>query len=97
MTTKKSNLPNIEDRDIILLDDMISSGNTIVQASQYLRKRNCGKIFVACTHAILVKDAEEKIRKAGVTKIISTNTMPHPTNEVDVSEMIANSIQQIIE
>jgi ribose-phosphate pyrophosphokinase len=94
LTIKKSTLPNLEGSDIILLDDMISSGNTIVKASQYLRKRNCGKIFVACTHAILVKDAEEKIRKSGVTKIISTNTIPNPTNEVDVSEMIANSIQQ---
>lgn len=94
LTIEKSTLPNLEGRDIILLDDMISSGNTIVKASQYLRKRNCGKIFVACTHAILVKDAEEKIRKSGVTKIISTNTIPNPTNEVDVSEMIANSIQQ---
>lgn len=94
LTIKKSTLPNLEGSDIILLDDMISSGNTIVKASQYLRKRNCGKIFVACTHAILVKGAEEKIRKSGVTKIISTNTIPNPTNEVDVSEMIANSIQQ---
>ncbi|MEX0656380.1 MAG: ribose-phosphate diphosphokinase [Nitrosopumilaceae archaeon] len=95
LTIKKSHLPNIEGHDIILLDDMLSSGNTIVTASQYLRKRNCGKIFVACTHAILVKGAEEKIRKSGVTKIISTNTIPNPTNEVDVSEMIANSIQQM--
>lgn len=94
LTIKKSTLPNLEGSDIILLDDMISSGNTIVKASQYLRKRNCGKIFVACTHAILVKGAEEKIRKSGVTKIISTNTIPNPTNEVDVSEMIANAIQQ---
>ncbi len=94
LTIKKSYLPNLKGRDIILLDDMVSSGNTIVKASQYLKKRNCGKIFVACTHAILVKGSEEKIKKSGVSKIISTNTIPGLTNEVDVSEMIANSIQQ---
>lgn len=92
LTIKKSNLPNLNGRDVILLDDMISTGNTIVKAAQYIRKQSCGKIFAACTHAILVKDANEKILKAGVSKIISTNTIPGTTNEIDVSEMIANSI-----
>jgi ribose-phosphate pyrophosphokinase len=49
-------------------------------------------VFVACTHALLRNDAEKKIKKAGVTKIISTNTIPGKTSLVDVSGTIAKAI-----
>lgn len=90
---KKSKITNIKGRDIILLDDMISSGESIIKASEFLKKRKCGKIFVACTHAVLVGDAKKRIKKAGVRKIVSTNTIPGLTNVADVSGIIADSIK----
>ena len=49
--------------------------------------------FVACTHGLFVGDAEKRIKKAGVTRIISTNTIPRNTSKVDVSGVIADSIR----
>ena len=49
-------------------------------------------MYVACTHALLMNDAEKKIRKAGVTKIVSANTIPGKTSVVDVSDTIAMAI-----
>jgi ribose-phosphate pyrophosphokinase len=71
---------------------MISTGGSIVKAAQFLKKQKCKKIYVACTHALLMNDAEKKIKKAGVTSIISTNTIPGKTSKVDVSEIIAKAI-----
>ncbi|NIU01673.1 MAG: ribose-phosphate pyrophosphokinase, partial [Nitrosopumilaceae archaeon] len=48
--------------------------------------------MVGCTHALLINDAEKKIKKAGVNKIISTNTIPGRTAGVDVSGIIADEI-----
>ena len=83
---------DLEGRDVILVDDMISTGGSIVKATEYLKGQNCGNVYAACTHALLVGDAEKRIKNAGVLKIISTNTIPGKTNAVDVSDMLAYSI-----
>lgn len=82
----------VKNRDLILVDDMISTGGSIVKAAEYLKKQKCGKIYASCTHALLIGDAEKKIKRAGVTKIISTNTIPCKTNIVDVSSVIAKAL-----
>ena len=80
-------------RDLVLVDDMISAGNSIARAAEFLKGIGAGRIFVACTHALLMGDAAKKIRGAGVARIISTNTIPNPTSEVDVSGSIARAIR----
>ena len=89
---KTKNLKQVENRDLILVDDMISTGGSIIKATQFLKKQKCKKIYVACTHALLMNDAEKKIKKAGVTSIISTNTIPGKTSKVDISKTIAKAI-----
>ena len=71
---------------------MISTGGSIIKAAEFLKKQRCKKIFVACTHALLIDNAEKKIRKAGVTKIVSVNTIPGKTAVVDASSLIAKVI-----
>jgi ribose-phosphate pyrophosphokinase len=89
---KSSNFDKIAGRDLILVDDMISTGGSIIKATEFLKKQKCKRVFVACTHALLRNNAENKIKKAGVTKIISTNTIPGKTALVDVSGTIAKAI-----
>jgi ribose-phosphate pyrophosphokinase len=89
---KTKNLDEVANRDLILVDDMISTGGSIVKATQFLKKQKCKKVYVACTHALLMNDAERKIKKAGVTKIISANTIPGKTSIVDISNTIAKAI-----
>ena len=89
---KSSNFSEIIDIDLILVDDMVSTGGSIIKATEFLKKQKCKRVFVACTHALLRNDAENKIKKAGVIKIISTNTIPGKTSLVDVSDTIAKAI-----
>ena len=89
---KTRNTDKVVGRDLILVDDMISTGGSIIKATQFLKKQKCKRVYVACTHALLMNNAEKKIRKAGVTKIISTNTIPGKTSVVDVSNTIAKAI-----
>ena len=89
----QSSKMDVKNRDIILVDDMISSGGSIIKATQFLKKQGAGRIFVACSHAILINDAEKKIRKAGVREIVSTNTISGRSAKVDVSDIIAKSIK----
>jgi len=89
----QSSKMDIKNRDLILVDDMISSGGSIIKATGFLKKQGAGRIFVACSHAILINDAEKKIRKAGVREIVSTNTISGRTAKVDVSDIISKSIK----
>ena len=84
---------DVKNRDLVLVDDMISTGGSIVKATQFLKKQKCKRVFVACTHALLVNDAAKKIKKAGVSQIVSTNTIPGESAKVDVSRVIADALK----
>jgi len=84
---------DVQGKDLIIVDDIISTGGSVIKAAQFLKKQKCKRVFVACTHGLLVDDAEKKIRKAGVSRIISTNTIPGNTSKVDVSGILAKSVQ----
>ena len=88
----KSSKVDVHGRDLIVVDDIISTGGSIIKATQFLKKQKCKRVFVACTHGLFVGDAESKIKKAGVSQIISTNTIPRSTSKVDISGVIAESI-----
>lgn len=90
---KTKDASDVRGRDLILVDDMISTGGSIVKATEFLKKQKCGRVFVACTHGLLINGAEKKIRKAGVAKIVSTNTVPGKTSIVDVSTAIAKAVR----
>jgi ribose-phosphate pyrophosphokinase len=50
-------------------------------------------MYVVCTHPVFVGDAERKIKKAGVTKIIGTNSIEGKFSKIDLSDVISKSIQ----
>jgi len=89
----QSSKVDVQGRDLIVVDDIISTGGSVIKATQFLRRQKCKRVFVACTHGLLVGDAVKKIKKAGVAQIISTNTIPRVTSKVDVSGVIAESIR----
>jgi len=81
-------------RDLILFDDMVSSGGSILKAIQFLKKENFRKMYVVCTHPVFVVDSERKIKKIGVTKIIGTNSIEGKFAKVDLSGIISKTIQE---
>ncbi len=89
----QSTKADVSGKDLIIVDDIISTGDSIVKATQFLKKQKCKRVFVVCTHGLLVGDAEKNIKKAGVTQIISTNTIPRSISKVDVSGVIAQAVQ----
>ena len=89
----QSSKVDVRGKDLILVDDIISTGGSIVKAAQFLKRQKCKRVFVACTHGLFVECAEKKIKNAGVSRIISTNTIPRNTSKVDISGVIADSIR----
>jgi ribose-phosphate pyrophosphokinase len=84
---------NISKRDGILIDDIISSGSSIIKAAEVLRRKGAGKIYAMCAHALLIGDAARKIKSAGVQDIISTNSVPGEYARVELSSTIAAALK----
>jgi ribose-phosphate pyrophosphokinase len=84
---------DVSDREAILVDDMISSGGSIVKAAELLRKKGAGKVYAMCAHALLIGDAAQKIKSAGVQDIIATNSVPGECSNVDLSPAIAEALK----
>ncbi len=83
-------------KDVIILDDIISTGDSIVKACEALRRFGLlGRIFVMCTHALLIKNATQKIMAAGVNDIIATNSIPNEFAKVDLSPIICSPLRAI--
>jgi ribose-phosphate pyrophosphokinase len=84
---------DVSGRDAILVDDMISSGGSIVKAAQVLRKNGAGRVYAMCAHALLIGDAGQKIMASGVVDIIATNSVPGQYSKVDLSPVIAHVLE----
>lgn len=84
----------VKDKDVILVDDMISTGNSIIKACEVLRKNKAQRIYVICSHALLLDKALDKIIRAGATDIISTNSIPNSCSKVDLSKIISEVISE---
>jgi ribose-phosphate pyrophosphokinase len=80
-------------REVILVDDMISSGGSIVKAAELLRKKGADRVYAMCAHALLIGDAAQKIKAAGVQDIIATNSVPGEYSKVDLSPAIADALK----
>ncbi|MDQ6724499.1 MAG: ribose-phosphate diphosphokinase [Thermoproteota archaeon] len=87
---------DIKDRDIIIIDDMISSGETILKALDLLKKNKCGKIYAMCVHALCDENSIKKLKNAGLTDLVSTNSVPRSSSKVDLSMNITNALSSII-
>jgi len=81
-------------RDVLIVDDIISTGGTIVEAARILISQGANKVAVACTHPILANGALEKIQKAGVASVFGTDTVPSPISRVSVAPLIASEIRK---
>jgi len=87
---------DISGRDVIIIDDIISTGGTIINAAAMLRKLGVNKLFVGCTHPLLVGNALEKILQAGVNEIVGSNSVRSSISKVQLQEEIVKSIMEII-
>ncbi len=92
----------VSGREIIILDDIISTGGTITQAAEVLKKEGAVKIMAAVTHPILSGEAVEKLEKSCLQEIVVTNSIPLADAKrsskikiLDVSSLLGEAIKRI--
>jgi len=87
---------DIEGRDAVVFDDIVSSGGTMARAVAELKAQGARHIAAACTHALFQGGAENRIREAGVDAIIATDSIQTKYSYVSIAVLIADYIRKII-
>jgi len=83
---------DLHGRAVVLLDDVASTGRTLVEAARGALARGAVTVDVAVTHALMVADAMQALRAAGVRHVWSTDSVPHPSNVVSIGPMVAQAL-----
>lgn len=83
-----------ERRHVVLVDDVASTGQTLVETARQLAGRGPASLSVLVTHALFVDDALARLEAAGVTDICSTDSVPHPTSRVPLDALLARALPE---
>jgi len=87
---------DVSGRNVIIIDDIISTGGTIEEAVKVLRKLNARKLIVACVHPILVGRALPRLLRLNLTDLIGTDTILSPISKVSVAPVIVKAILKFL-
>lgn len=86
---------NVKGATVIIFDDIISTGGTIVSVAKILKEQGVEKIFAACVHPLLIGDAENRILDAGVEEIVGTDSVPSHASKVTLAPLISNELRAL--
>lgn len=92
-TVQKAEGLNVKNQTVIIFDDIISTGGTIVGAAKILREKGAKHIFCACVHGLLIGDAEKRILDAGVEEIVGTDSVPGSASKVSLAPLLSEELR----
>ena len=85
---------NCDGRAVVLIDDLASTGRTLMAATRLVLAAGGASVDVAVTHALFVGEAMADLLACGVGRVWSTDTVPHPSNAISVVSLFANALRQ---
>jgi ribose-phosphate pyrophosphokinase len=92
---------DVEGRNVVILDDMITSAGTLVEAAVEIDRRGARSIVACATHPIFAGDACERVLNSPIDTVVVTNSVPFDTNRcakvkvLDVSRILGEAIKRI--
>ena len=92
-TVQTAECLNVKGETVIIFDDIISTGGTIVGAAKILREQGAEHIFCGCVHGLLIGDAENRILDAGVEEIVGTDSVPGSVSKVSLAPLLSQELK----
>jgi len=87
VTLEDKPLP-VKNRDVIIFDDIISSGGTMAKAVKLVKDKGARKVYAACVHPILIGDSYKRIIENGAEEIVGTDAVPSPVSKVSIVPLL---------
>ncbi|MCW4013050.1 MAG: ribose-phosphate pyrophosphokinase [Candidatus Bathyarchaeota archaeon] len=86
---------DLKGKNVVIFDDIISSGGTMARAIQGLKEQGAGKVAAVCTHALPVPGANEKLRNAGADDIVASDTVESLYETVSIAGLVAEYLRSL--
>lgn len=86
---------SVAGRQVVLLDDVASTGHTVARAARLLLGAGAASVDVAVTHALFAGDALQVMLDAGVGEVWSTDCITHSSNAVSMATTLAGALAQV--
>lgn len=93
---------NVKDKNVIIVDDLIATASSLVEAAEALKKAGCKDAYAAITHPVLSGPAIERIDKSCIKKLLVTNTIPIATEKrhkkiivLSVASLLGEAVKRI--
>jgi ribose-phosphate pyrophosphokinase len=83
---------HVKGRDVIVFDDIISSGGTMAQAVRFAKEKGARKVYAACVHPLLIGDSYRKIMECGAEEIVGTDAVPSQVSKVSIVPLISKAL-----
>lgn len=87
---------DVKGRDVVILDDMVDTGGTLVQSVAALKREGAQKVYAACSHPVLSGKAVEKIENSDLEKLIVTNTIPLNNGAKSSTKIVPLSVASLL-
>jgi len=84
---------DVRGREIVLIDDVASSGQTLAAAARMLLAAGAARVDAVVTHAVLADAAGDVLRQAGISEFWSTDAVPHASNAISIVPLIADALR----
>jgi len=82
-------------RDVVLVDDMISTGRTLIEAAEQIQAQGARSIQALVTHALCDDTALTQLRAGGIDVIGSTDSVPHVSNVVELAPLLGEAVGRL--
>ena len=79
---------NTKGRDVAIVDDIISTGGTMAKACEVLKREGTLKVLSGATHLLMISNAEERLKKAGIDRIFGSDSIPSKFSDITVARII---------
>lgn len=86
---------DVEGRNAVVFDDIISTGGTTAAAVKILKNQGAERVFAACVHPLMIGEAEKRILDNGAEGIIGTDCVKTKFSQVSVAPVIARAVSRI--
>ncbi|MGE0734103.1 MAG: ribose-phosphate diphosphokinase [Alphaproteobacteria bacterium] len=83
-------------RPVLLVDDIVSTGGTLVACAEILRARGAGPIEAVACHALFDANVAERLRQAGIVRVRSADTVLHPTSVPVIAPLLAAQLRELL-
>ena len=90
--------PDVEayrDRTPVIVDDIVSTASTMIETVSALMRAGLQAPVCVAVHALLADGAEPALRAAGAARVVTTTSVPHPTNAIDIVPLLADAVVEL--